>query len=86
VEIGFDFISRLDDAVRTPDAKNDLLSLYLNYFEPVNTQKFAEKDWPACFEIEGIHPLIQPPLKIAILMPKSRLSITSSDFAISSKK
>jgi hypothetical protein len=51
VDIGFDFITKLDEAIRTNDAKNELLSLYLNYYEPINTQKFAEKDWPACFEI-----------------------------------
>jgi len=49
MEIAFDFITRLDDAIRLSDGRNDILSLYLNYFEPINTQKFAEKDWPACF-------------------------------------
>jgi hypothetical protein len=53
VEVGFDFISRLDEAVRSNDAKGELLSLYLNYFVPASTQRLTERDWPASFEIEG---------------------------------
>lgn len=49
MEIGFDFITRLDNAIRSPDGRNDVLSLYLNYFEPINAQKFVERDWPACY-------------------------------------
>lgn len=32
IDLGFDFITRLDEAVRSNDAKGELLSLYLNYF------------------------------------------------------
>jgi len=53
-DVGFDLISRIDNAIRGNGDQNELLSLYLNYFEPVNADKFAEHDWPACHEIEGI--------------------------------
>lgn len=85
VDLGFDFIARLDDAIRSNDQKNELLSLYLNYYQPVNAQRFQDKDWPASFEIEGsIHP-IQPNTRIETSMPKCRLSTTNSDFATSSR-
>jgi hypothetical protein len=51
MDIGFDFLTRLDDAIRVSDGRNDILSLYLNYFEPVSTQKFSEKGWPQCHEV-----------------------------------
>jgi len=47
-DIGFDLISRIDTAIRGNGDQNELLSIYLNYFEPVNSDKFAEQDWPAC--------------------------------------
>ena len=78
VEVGFDFISRLDDAVRSNDSKGELLSLYLNYFEPASAQRFSEREWPASFEIEGKFFAMQPSTRTATSVPRCRPSTTSS--------
>lgn len=53
IEIGFDLITRIDNAIRLPDSTAELLSIYIKYFEPTNASKFVDCDWPACHEIEG---------------------------------
>jgi hypothetical protein len=62
VEVGFDFISRLD----------------LNYFEPASAQRFSEREWPASFEIEGKFFAMQPSTRTATSVPRCRPSTTSS--------
>ena len=41
VDAGFEFISRIDSAIRSPDCPNELLSLYLNHFEIASSQRFT---------------------------------------------
>jgi hypothetical protein len=58
MDIGLDFITRLEAAIKGTGNQQDLYSLYVNYYEIVNASKFGEKDWPATHEIEGIEMII----------------------------
>lgn len=52
IEIGLDFITRLDESIRDKNSQG-LYSLYVNYFEIANNSHFVDKVWPKTYEIES---------------------------------
>lgn len=51
LELALDFITHIDNAIRSSECSQQLLPLYFNYFEFTNSKYFAEKEWPPVHEI-----------------------------------
>lgn len=77
LEIGLDLITRIDNAIRSQDSANELLSIYINHYEHANATKMADKEWPAVFEIESSCLIMQPSMRRANSMPKFKPCTTS---------
>ncbi len=76
IDIGFDLITRLDEAIRQKDPQ-ELLSLSINYYEVANSGPLADQKWPKTHEIEGKGGITQRVKRRAISAQGCRTSTTS---------